>query len=156
LVPPENPAGTVYGVIMVGALLAAESGRHETYLETEASAVIAAGLYWLAHGYATVLGRRLTTGERLTGAALWRGLVHDGTLLRGAAIPLAVIPIAWVTGASQASAVSAALWSVVASLVVFEIAAGMRSHLTRGELVFEAGVGVTLGIGILALRIVLH
>jgi hypothetical protein len=52
--------------------------------------------------------------------------------------------------------VSAALWSVVASLVVFEIAAGMRSHLTRGELVLEAGVGVTLGIGILALRIVLH
>ena len=38
VVPEENPSGVVYGMIVIGALLAAESGRHETYLDTIASA----------------------------------------------------------------------------------------------------------------------
>ena len=84
----------IYGVIVVGALLAAESGRHESFLDTIGSAVIAAGLYWLAHAYASVLGRRLATHERLTAAALMRALGHDWALVRGAAIPLLAILLA--------------------------------------------------------------
>ena len=49
LVPAENPSRAVLGVIVTGALLAAESGLHETYLDTFASGALAAVLYWLAH-----------------------------------------------------------------------------------------------------------
>jgi TM2 domain-containing membrane protein YozV len=154
--PAENPSGVVYGVIVIGALLAAESGRHETYLDTVGSAVIAAALYWLAHAYATVLGRRLSGRERLTSSSLRRALVHDWALIRGAAIPLLVLLIAWATGAAQQTAVSAALWSAVASLVGFELFAGLRSRASAGELALEVGVGALMGLGILALRIVLH
>jgi hypothetical protein len=143
-------------VIVIGALLAAESGRHETYVDTVASAVIAAALYWLAHAYASVLGRRLGFQERLTARALWRALAHDLALIRGAAIPLVVLLIAWVSGAAQATAVDAALWSAVASLVVFELIAGIRSRATPGELALEIGVGIAMGLAILALKIVLH
>jgi hypothetical protein len=146
----------VYGVIVMGALLAAESGRKETYLETFASALIAACLYWLAHAYATVLGQRLSTQEPLTPRALLRGLVHDWPLVKGAAIPLVALVLAWVTGASQQTAVGVALWSVVASLILFELIAGILSRATRAELALEAGVGVALGLGILVLQIVLH
>jgi hypothetical protein len=156
VMPGENPSGVIYGVIMIGALLAAESGRHETYLDTVASAVIAAALYWLAHAYATVLGRRLSGREQLTSSSLWRALVHDWALIRGAAIPLVVLLIAWATGAAQQTAVSAALWSAVASLVGFELLAGLRSRASAGELALEVGVGGLMGLGILALRIVLH
>ncbi|HYM66637.1 MAG TPA: hypothetical protein VEW68_05050, partial [Patescibacteria group bacterium] len=86
--PRENPSGVIYGMIVIGALLAAESGRHETYLDTVGSALIAAGLYWLAHAYASVLGRRLAAHERLTAGALRRALAHDWALIRGAAIPV--------------------------------------------------------------------
>ena len=48
--------GVVYGVITVGALMAAESGRHESYLDAFASALIATLLYWLAHSYADCSG----------------------------------------------------------------------------------------------------
>ena len=154
--PAGNPAGVIYGVIVIGALLAAESGRHETYLETVGSAAIAAGLYWLAHAYTTVLGRRLQTLEHLTAVALWRALVHDWALIRGAAIPLLVLLIAWAAGADQATAVSAALWSAVASLVGFELLAGLRSRATRSELLLELAVGAAMGLAILALKIVLH
>jgi hypothetical protein len=156
VIPAENPSGVVYGVIVIGALLAAESGRHESYLDTVVSAVIAAGLYWLAHAYATVLGRRLTTRERLTTRSLWLALVHDWALVRGAAVPLLVILLAWATGAAQETAVSAALWSAAVSLLAFELLAGIRSRATPSELALELGVGLVMGLGILALRIVLH
>ena len=56
--PVENPAGVIYGVLAIGALLAAESGRHESYADTLGSVLIALCLYWLAHAYADVLGHR--------------------------------------------------------------------------------------------------
>jgi hypothetical protein len=156
IVPPENPSGIVYGVLVIGALLAAESGRHETYIEAIGSAAIAAAVYWLAHAYATGLGRRLGMRERLTAGSLWRALVHDWALIRGASIPLLVLVVAWAAGAAQASAVDAALWSAVASLIVFELIAGIRSRATPRELALEIGVGGVLALGILSLKIVLH
>jgi hypothetical protein len=156
IVPAENPGGVVYGVIVIGALLAAESGRHETYLDTLASAVIAAALFWLAHSYASVLGRRLTVKERLTPAALRRALAHDWALIRGAAIPLFVLLAWWLAGAAQATAVTAALWSAAVSLTALELIAGVRAHASARELTLEAVVGLTMGLGIIALKVLLH
>ncbi len=154
--PSTNPAGVVYGVIVIGALLAAESGRHESYLDTLLSAALAAVLYWLAHAYAGVLGRRLTHGEPLSAATLAAALVHDAPLIRGAAVPLVALVLAWIAGADAQTAVTAALWSAIASLVVFELIAGLRARSTAREVVFEVSVGLTLGMGILALKIILH
>jgi hypothetical protein len=156
LVPSENPSGVVYGVIVIGALLAAESGRHEGYPDAIGSAAIAAALYWLAHAYASVLGRRLASGERLTARALARALAHDWALVRGAAIPLLALLVAWAAGAQQEAAVSAALWSAIASLVLFELIAGVRSRATPAELVLELAVGLAMGMAILVLKIILH
>ena len=141
---------------MMGALLAAESGRKETYLETFASAVIAACLYWLAHAYSTVLGRRLSTREPLTPGVLVRGLLHDWSLVRGAAIPLLALLVAWVTGATQLTAVDVALYTVIAYLIFLEVIAGILSQSSRAELALEVAVGVTMGLGVLALHTILH
>jgi hypothetical protein len=156
LIPEENPSGMIYGVIVIGALLAAESGRHETYLDTVLSTLLAAALYWLAHSYADVLGRRLEMQERLTAGALARTLGHDWALMEGAAIPLVALLIAWASGATQQTAVSAALWSAVACLILLELLAGLRSRATPRELLLEVAVGVAMGMGILVLKIVLH
>ena len=156
IVPEENPAGVVYGMIVIGALLAAESARHETYLDTIASAAIAAALYWLAHAYAGVLGQRLEQQERLTAASLGRALAHDWAIMRGAALPLAVLAIAWATDVSQQTAVTAALWSTILSLVAFELIAGIRARASPRELALEGVVGAAMGLAVLALKIVLH
>jgi hypothetical protein len=155
-VPEESISGVVYGIIVVAALLAAESGRHESYLDTIASAAIAAALYWLAHAYAELLGHRLEQHERLTASALARALAHDRAILRGAALPLAVLAVCWAAGAAQQTAVTAALWTTIASLVGFELLAGVRAHASPRELALEASVGAAMGVAILALKIVLH
>ena len=143
-------------MIVVGALLAAESGFHETYLDTFVSALLAAGLIWLAHSYASVLGRRLVNQERLTAAALAHALADDWALIRGAAVPLLALLCGWLAGAGQQQAVTAALWTAVACLVAFELLAGLRSHASAAELVLETAVGATMGLAILLLKVVLH
>jgi hypothetical protein len=152
----ENPTGVVYGIIVIGALLAAESGRHESYLDTVGSTVIAAALYWLAHAYAGVLGRRLDAHERLSAGALGRALARDWAIVRGAALPLLALAIAWASGAALSTGVTAALWSAIASLVAFELIAGIRSHAGARALALETGVGATMGLAILALKILLR
>lgn len=154
--PAENPSGAIYGAIVIGALLAAESGRHESYLDTIVSALVASALYWLAHAYAGLLGRRLGAGERLTAKGLLGALGHDWSIVRGAALPLGALAVSWATGAGQETAVDWALWSVVASLVVFEAIAGLRSRAAPSELAVEVAVGATMGLAVLALKIILH
>ncbi len=155
IVPEANPAGVVYGIMLIGALMAAESGHHESHLDTILSALIATGAYWLLHAYSHVLGRRLQNSEPLTGGGLWRALVHEWAIVRGAAIPLFVLLVGWIVGASQEASVSAALLSAVASLICFELAATIRSRASAGEFVLQMGIGLTMGLAILGLRVVL-
>jgi hypothetical protein len=156
LVPTGNVAGVIYGVITVGALMAAEAGRHESYVDKVASALIATLLYWLAHAYADLLGGRLGTGDRLTAATLARALGHDWAIVRGAALPLLALVIAWIAGASQEAGVTAALRTAVITVVLLELVAGARARTTPGELLLKGAVGVTMGLAILALKGVLR
>jgi hypothetical protein len=156
IVPERNPAGAVYGLITIGALLAAESGLRESYPETVGSAAIAVVLYWFAHSYADVLGLRLSEQQRRLGwAELWHTFVQDWAIVKRAGMPLLALA-AWAGGATQTTAVTAAVWTVVVSLIVFEVAAGLRSQAKRVELVLEVVVGATMGLAILALRALLH
>lgn len=156
ILPGERADRVIYGVILVGALLAAEDGVRETYLDSVLSAVIAIAIYWLAHSYAALLARRLSTGDHLTLATLWRGLAKEATLLRGAALPVLVLLICWASGAREPSAVDAALWSSVATLVGLELLAAQRTPGTLSERALELTVGATIGLGIFVLKVVLH
>ncbi len=155
LAPAGNPSRVVLGVIVTGALLAAESGLHDNYLDTFASGVLAALLYWLAHAYADVLGRRLRSSRRLTAGELGQSLVHEAAVVRGAAIPLLALLIAALLGADRETGVSVAIWTAAGSIVVLELIAGVRSHATRGEILLESAVGITMGLGVIALKALL-
>jgi len=156
LVSTENPSGTIYGLLAIGVLLAAESGRHETHLDTVLSALVAACGYWLLHSYATILGERLRGAMRLDLRALSTALAHDRAILRGAAVPMVVIVVSWLAGESQETAVRAALWTAVGCMFAFEVIAGLRSGASFQELVLDASIGILLGLVVLALRLLLH
>jgi signal transduction histidine kinase len=156
IVPERYPAEVVYGLITVGALLAAESGLKDTYPETVGSTAIAMTLYWFAHAYADALGLRLSEQRRVSWTELWHTFARDWSIVRGAVFPLMALLVAWAAGASQTEAVTAAVWTVVASLIAFELAAGVRSKAKPVELAFDVSAGTALGLGILALRALLH
>lgn len=150
------PERVVYGTILIGALIAAESGVHDSYVDKVGSTLLALTIYWLAHAYSTVLGRRIATHERLRQGALRRAMAHDWGIVRGASIPLLAIVACWVAGASQATAVDVAVWAAVVSLIAFELVAGLRSGSTSRELILECSVGMAMGVAILALKSLAH
>ena len=146
----------IYGVVVIGALLAAESGSHETYTDTIISALIAAAIYWLAHAYANALGWRVATRQRLTAGVLSRELIRDWAIVRGAAIPLVVLALAWAAGATLETAVNAALGATVATLIAFELIAGIGSQAKGRELMLDVSVGAAMGVAIVTLKVLLH
>jgi len=154
--PDDNPSGVIYGTIAVGAVLAAESTRRETFGETIAATAIVLALYWLAHTYAAVVGDRLRTRDTLSAEALWRALLREAAIMKGAVIPIAVLAILWAAGVSLATGVTGALWSSAAALAVFEIIATQRSRVSGTQGLLQIVVGALLGAGVLLVRVVLH
>ena len=155
LLPKQNPSRVAYGTILVGALLAAESGHHEGYPGAIASAFTAAGVFWLVHAYTDALERRVRLQERITARGLMHALAREWAIMRGAAIPVIALLLAWVTGASLETAVTVALWSAIATIFVFELAAGIGAGARGRELALDACVGATLGVAMLALKALL-
>ncbi len=156
LLPGENPVGAVYGTITIGALLAAESSLRDTYPETVGAMVVALLVYWLAHSYAELLGKRIAAREHLTAAGLARALVRDWAIVRGAGAPLLALLIAWAVGAGQETGVTVALWTCVGSLLAFELVAGLRARARPAELLLELCIGAAMGFGVILLRVILH
>jgi hypothetical protein len=156
LLIPDNPSGHVDGILTGGALLAAESTRRETLLESAGAVALALVLVWLAHSYSAFVGHRLERdGRAWSSRQLVRMAAHEFALLRGAFIPLGVLIVAGLIASSAKAAVIAALISAVVLLLTFEIVAAVRARLTVGALAVQAGFGVALGAGVLALKVVL-
>jgi hypothetical protein len=151
-----SPAGLVYGTIAIGALLTAESAQSETYAKSVVAVVITLLLYWLAYSYAEFTGQRLEKGEPFEFGELATAAVKELSVLLGASIPLLVLLIFWAAGAPLATAVSAAIWTSAAMIVLIEFVVGLRANLTGRQLIMQTGFGAFLGLLVLTLRIVLH
>jgi hypothetical protein len=151
-----NPAGLVYGTIAVGALLAAESARRETYAKTVSSVAITLLIYWLAHSYAEYTGDRLDKSEPFRLGDFGRKGIEELSVLAGSAIPLLVLFIAWATGAGLGTAITEAIWTSAAMIVIIELVVGFRAELTGRELVMQTAFGALLGLLVILLRVILH
>jgi hypothetical protein len=151
-----NPGGAVYGTITIGALMAAETGQRETYVETIVAVLIALLLYWLAHAYATLTGQRLTEGTKLTPEALVHELIHELSMLAGAAVPLLTVLVAWAAGAKLTTGLTLGVITAALAVVAVEVVAALRAELSGRELVAQAAVGTLFGCLVFALKAVLH
>lgn len=150
-----NPARLVYGTMAVGIVLAAEDS-HETYDQTIGAVAITLVLYWLAHSYAELTGRRLQGKTRLGVRPFVRAAVHEAPLLVGGALPVAVLVAFWIAGGSLDHALTGAVWAVVASLILIEWTAAKRERLVGLDIVRQTVVGAALGMLIVAVKAILH
>lgn len=152
----SNPAAFIYGMITIGTLLAAESEKRETYLRTVVAVLIATLLYWLAHGYAHFTAERLRKNRPLDLSDLVYAMHDELAIVLGAAPPLIALAISWLADASLGTGVTVAILADVVMIFLIEIASGMRAKQRGRELVVQTVLGATLGILIIALRLVLH
>ncbi len=141
---------------MIGVLLAAEDARQETYAETIGATAVVVVLYWATSLYTHILGVRLRTHEPLGGALFWRSVVHEFPVIEGAVIPVAVLVLAWATGASLISGVRAAVYATAISIVLLEIAAGWRAQPRGPSIWLRAVAGAAAGLAVVAVKVILH
>lgn len=151
-----NAGGLIYGTLVVGALLSAESTRHETYAATIGAVVLALALYSLTHAYSDLAEERLERHVPLTLAALGRTLLHELTIDAGAVVPLLTLLIAWAVGANLGTAVTAAIWASAGVIVVIEVIAAVRAEITGRRLAIQIAAGVLFGLGVILLQVILH
>jgi hypothetical protein len=156
LAPQSGEVGAIYGLILIGSLMAAESYKHETHLDVLLSALITLVVYWLAHAYSLALGRRIEGSEMLSLRSLREGLTDSASVMQGAIVPVLALLVAWGAGASSQTAIDAALWSTVAALIALELVAGLRAKERLLELVLSCCVGAGIGVAVLALKVLLH
>jgi hypothetical protein len=136
--------------------LAVESGRHEDLWQAGGSVTIAILALWLAHGYAGGVGQRFGPGEDGALEHLGRSLVAESGILRGLVIPMAVLIVCGLSGVSDSTAITAALVSAIVVLVTVELIAGLRSSRRALDLIVEVGISMLLGLGIVALKAIVH
>jgi hypothetical protein len=152
----KNAGSAIYGTIAVGALLAAESARRETYARNVVAVMITLVIYWLAHSYADIAAERLRSGAPLSMGRLGRTMLHQMPLLAGATVPLATLLICWAAGTKLSAAVLAALWTSAAIVVAIEVGAGVRGHLAARQFIAQVLIGALLGSLVIFLKVVLH
>jgi hypothetical protein len=151
-----NPSGIVYGVLAVATVIAAEATRQETFRRLFIADVITMVLYWVAHAYSHHWGSRFQKAAEWSVRDLVTSLVFESSILLGAVVPTAVLLIAWIAGSSLESAVTSVLWAAAVEIVILEMVPSIRNHLGPKDLVLQTLAGVSLGVGLLALRLVLH
>lgn len=146
----------MYGMIIVGALLSAESAKRETYAATVGSVALALLVYGLAHAYSEFTEHRLERKQPLTPRGLAEAMVHGLMIDAGAAIPLLVLLTCWAAGARLTNAVVAAVWASAIMIVIVELVAGLRAQLSARALLAQTLAGALFGLLVIALELVLH
>jgi hypothetical protein len=154
--PEENPSGVVYGTIAVGAVLAAEAPRHETFASTLEATLVTLALYWFAHTYARLTGRRFDGQDHLGPRQIGRALAHEWAIVKGAATPIAVLVLCRLAHAGLETSVNAALWTSAGLLAGFEMLAAARGSGSATRRLAEAALGFLFGGGLLLLHLLLH
>jgi hypothetical protein len=154
--PDPNTRGIVLGLLTIGALLAAEGTRNDTYIETTVAVSILLVMYWLGHGYATALGQRIEEGEPWELSSTLSALRREVTILVGGIVPLGTLLVCWSAGFSLNTGVLAAIIASAVAIVALEVVAGMRASRRPTEILADATFGATLGVGLLVVKIILH
>ncbi len=152
----DNAEGAVYGVLLIGVVLATEDAGHETYGETIAAVSMVVVLYWVTRLYTHLLGVRLRTKDPLGPALIWRSAVHELPVIEGAVTQMIVLLVAWATGVSLTGGVNVTIAATVISMVVLEIAAGWRQEPRGGGIWLRVALGILMGLAVVAVKVVLH
>jgi hypothetical protein len=151
----RNPGGAIYGVITVGAVLAAEGSRNETYPRSVGAAILVLSLYWVAHAWSSDSGDRLASRRRFTWPPFATMLRNDSSIVRGATVPIIAVIVAGLSGMSDQNAELLGTVIAAAMLVVIEFVAAMSDRIDARQVILQTCAGALFGCALIALRFVL-
>jgi hypothetical protein len=149
-------AAGIYGAIITAAIIAAASGLPTTALAV--SVLVTLIVYWLAEGYAELLGEQAAAGKLPTWTRVRRTLAGTWPMVSACYLPLVALLLARVAGASPLAAANTGLAVAIVILTVHGWLAGRSAQLSGFQLLAATSVAALLGIAMILLKnlVLLH
>jgi hypothetical protein len=149
----QAPAG-IFGTI-VGASVLAAADPADPLHDTGWAVVVTLVVYWLAERWSELLGSHLR-GTVLTRRRVMEVFAHGWPMVQASYGPLVVMVVCWAFGASNQTALNAALSLSVATLVGLGVLAGRRAELPTVGVILSGLFTGALGIALILLKAILH
>ena len=153
--PESHPEGMIYGLVVVGSVVAAESVHAGSATRDILAAFVVLIVYWLAHTYASILGHRYSNGEEISMAEVRRTFSHEWAIVRGAAVPLLIMVVGALFGLSSWRVDEIGLVTAVAMLFIFALVGGIRAKQRPVVVAIESLIALGFGAAIVLIRAVL-
>ncbi len=162
----SRPEHGIYGTVLTAGLIAAQDPQADPLHEIVVDVLITVAVFWLAHGYAHAVARPLNAGggpadarEPLPprGARLaWSSLLASWPLARASIVPVGVLVLARLAGATVDNAQNIALWACVVLLALWGLRAGRAAGSTGWRLARQVVVSALFGVALVILESAIH
>ena len=150
----ESTAAGIYGVIVSAAVLAAS--HRETATATAVSVLVTLLVYWVAERYARLVAERIHEGHRPRRAHVVEVLTSGWEMITASLLPLGVLLLSRLLGASLDGAILAAL--ITCTILLGAAGWNMARHASMEphERVISAMTAAAFGIALIVLKALLH
>jgi hypothetical protein len=147
--------GTITGTVVCAAAIAYAAGKTDSVWGLSGVILGTVAVYWVAHLHAVTIGSSLT--HRHHPLAAFRHALRETWPIAGASVvPLAVLLVTSLLGASLKTSAWTALAASVALLTAYSYLAGARGGLDTWGRVASAVAGFCVGLLVVLLKVGLH
>jgi hypothetical protein len=150
----EATAAGIYGIIISAAVMAA--AHTASAVATDVAVLVTLVIYWAAERYARIVAERIHQGHRPSWHTVRDQVTSGWEMVTASFIPLAVLTVVRVAGASVRTAIIVALVCSTLLLCVAGWRVGAQGRLSRLEQVVSTLVAGAFGAAIIVLKTLLH
>jgi hypothetical protein len=146
----------VYGSFLVASVVGAtfEAGADARTLT--GSAFVSMLVFWLAHVWSEVVGEHVSAGTRFHARVIPVIARREWPLVEAAAVPTALLALAWAGVWSRETGAALALGSAILQITGWGVVAGFRSGASPlSAVILGVGQGI-LGVLLLVLESLIH
>ena len=147
--------GAITGTVVCAAAIAYSAGHVDSVAELSVVILGTVAVYWLAHLHAVTIGSSLTHRHHPL-AALRHAFVETLPIAGASVVPLGVLLLTTLFGASLRTSAWIALIVSIGLLTLYSYLAGVRGGLDRWGRLASATAGALLGLLVVLLKVALH
>ena len=151
----DGGEGAITGTVVCAAAIAYGAGHLENTAQLSLAILGTVGVYWLAHLHAVTIGSSLTHRHHPF-VALEHALAETLPIAGASVVPLLVLLVTTLSGASLRTSAWTALMVTIALLAFYSYMAGVRGGLDRGGRIASAAAGAAIGVLVALLKVALH
>lgn len=145
----------IMGTVVCAAVIAYGVGHAESTAQLSAGIIATVGVYWIAHLHAVTIGNAYTHGHH-PAKALRDALAETAPLAVASIVPLVVLIVTRLAGASLGTSTWTALLTTIALLAFYSYVASVRAGLDLKGRIASAVVGAGIGGLVALMKVALH